>query len=68
MEAGIQGVEEGDWIVTLGQNLLGGESGTARVRPVRWDWVEQLQHLQKENLMQDLIERQQAVIKDTSGN
>lgn len=65
MEAGIRGVEEGDWVVTLGQNLLGGESGTARVRPVRWDWVAQLQRLQREDLMEDVIKRQQAAAKDT---
>lgn len=68
MEAGIRGVNEDDWVVTLGQNLLGGESGTARVRPVRWDWVEQLQNLQRDDLMQDLIERQQAAKDTTSDN
>jgi multidrug efflux pump subunit AcrA (membrane-fusion protein) len=68
MEAGIRGVNEDDWVVTLGQNLLGGESGTARVRPVRWDWVEELQNLQRDDLMQDLIERQQAVNDTISGN
>lgn len=65
MEAGIRGVVEGDWVVTLGQNLLGGEAGVARVRPVRWEWVEKLQRLQREDMMQDLIERQQTAEKDT---
>jgi uncharacterized protein YcbX len=65
MEAGIWGVEEGDWVVTLGQNLLGEDSGSARVRPVNWEWVERLQRLQREDLMQDLIERQQATKVDT---
>jgi len=65
MEAGIGGIDKGDWVVTLGQNLLGGESGTARVRPVKWEWVEQLQNLQREDLMQDLIERQRAIGVDT---
>ncbi len=57
MEAGIQGVEPGMWIVTLGQNLLGEETSEARVRPVKWEWVEKLQNLQREDLMQDMIER-----------
>jgi HlyD family secretion protein len=65
MEAGIRGVVEGDWIVTLGQNLLSGASDTARVRPVKWEWVEQLQNLQKEDLMQTMIEQQQAARVDT---
>ena len=65
MEAGIRGADDGDWVVTLGQNLLGSESGTARVRPVKWDWVKQLQLLQREDLMQDLLKRQQTAEKDT---
>jgi HlyD family secretion protein len=65
MEAGIRGIEEGNWVVTLGQNLLDSESGTARVRPVKWEWVERLQHLQKEDLMEKVIEQRQATVEDT---
>lgn len=57
MEAGILGVAPGKWVITLGQNLLGDEENEARVRPVNWDWVEKLQNLQREDLMQDMIER-----------
>ena len=57
MEAGIVGVDPGQWVVTLGQNLLGGETADARVRPVEWGWVEKLQTLQREDLMQEVIER-----------
>jgi RND family efflux transporter MFP subunit len=65
MEAGIRGVDPEKWVVTLGQNLLGGESGNARVRPVKWSRVERLQHLQRQNLMEDVIKRQQAAEQDT---
>lgn len=65
MEAGIRGVERGKWIVTIGQNLLGGESGEARVRPVKWEWVEHLQQLQHEDLMLEVIKRQQTAAIDT---
>ncbi len=68
MEAGIRGIEEGDWVVTIGQNLLGDESGSARVRPVQWEWVEQLQNLQREDLMREVIERQQATGVDTASS
>ncbi|NIO29704.1 MAG: efflux RND transporter periplasmic adaptor subunit [Candidatus Latescibacteria bacterium] len=61
MEAGILGVEPGMWVVTLGQNLLGGEAADARVRPVDWGWVEKLQKLQREDLMQDVIERKSSL-------
>lgn len=57
MEAGIVGVDPGLWVVTLGQNLLVDETAEARVRPVDWQWVEKLQTLQREDLMQDMIER-----------
>jgi RND family efflux transporter MFP subunit len=57
MEAGITGVDPGLWVVTLGQNLLIDETAEARVRPVEWRWVEKLQTLQREDLMQEIIER-----------
>ncbi len=65
MEAGVRGVERGKWVVTIGQNLLGGESGEARVRPVKWERVEQLQRLQHEDLMLEVIKRQQEAVQDT---
>lgn len=61
MEAGILGVEPGTWVVTLGQNLLGDETSEARIRPVQWEWVEKLQNLQREDLMQDVIERKSSL-------
>lgn len=61
MNAGISGVKPGLWVVTLGQNLLGTETGEARVRPVKWEWVEKLQRLQREDLMQDVIERKSSL-------
>lgn len=64
--AGIRGVEPGSWVVTLGQNLLGNESGTARVRPVNWSWVEQLQRLQRQDLLQEVMQRQSKSESDTS--
>jgi len=48
-------VDPGDWVVTLGQNLLGPDSGRARIRPVKWDWVQQLQNLQREDLMEEVV-------------
>lgn len=65
MEAGIRGVEAGNWVVTLGQNLIGGNTGSARVHKVNWNWVEQLQHLQSQDLLKDVMERQQEAVQDT---
>jgi hypothetical protein len=55
MEAGITGVEPNKWVITIGQNLIGGNEGKARVRPVKWMWVEKLQKLQREDLMKGLF-------------
>lgn len=60
MHAGVRGVEAGDWVVTIGQELLGGKSGKARARPVKWERVEQLQRLQRDDLLRDIMQRQQA--------
>lgn len=58
MEAAVRGVETGTWVVTVGQNLLGGDAPEAHVRPVPWERVRRLQSLQREDLMQDLIKSQ----------
>lgn len=65
MEAGIRGVKPEDWVITLGQNLLGGAPGDARVRPVSWARVERLQHLQRQDLMEEVIKRQQEAAEDS---
>ncbi len=67
MSAGIRGVEPDTWVVTLGQDLLGGESGAARVRPVEWGWVEHLQNLQREDLLKQILQDKQPAGSDTSG-
>jgi RND family efflux transporter MFP subunit len=58
MSAGIRGVEPGSWVVTIGQDLLGSDSARARVRPVNWERVEQLQRLQREDLLEKIIRKQ----------
>jgi HlyD family secretion protein len=55
MAAAVDGVDEGAWVMTVGQNLLAGENGEARVRPVTWERVEKLQRLQREDMMQQVI-------------
>lgn len=59
MHAGIVGIEPGQWIISLGQDLLGGKSGQARVRTVDWDWVEQMQQMQRQDLLQEIMRQQQ---------
>lgn len=65
MSAGIAGVDAGSWVATIGQDLFGGESGQAKVRPVDWAWVEHLQNLQREDLLQEIIQEQKTTGEDT---
>jgi RND family efflux transporter MFP subunit len=55
METAVRGIERDTWVVTLGQNLLGGESAEARVRPVTWERVVRLQRLRRDDMMRELI-------------
>jgi RND family efflux transporter MFP subunit len=66
MSAGISGVDPGDWVATIGQDLFGGEPGEARVRPVDWARVEKLQNLQREDLLKEIVEEQKASGKDSA--
>jgi len=68
MQAGVSGIEPGQWVVTLGQDLLGGQSGEARVRIVEWNWVEQLQQMERQELLEDVMKRQQSEQADISAN
>jgi RND family efflux transporter MFP subunit len=65
MEAGISGIDPKTWVVTIGQDLLGGASNTARVRTVNWAWVQQLQRLQREDFLEEIMQKQQAAARDS---
>ncbi|MEM7048342.1 MAG: efflux RND transporter periplasmic adaptor subunit [Acidobacteriota bacterium] len=85
-EVGVAGLAAGEWVVTLGQQMLWqqaedatggegaevGEGGSAareagsamaraRVRPTSWQRVRQLQELQREDLLEDFLAKQQRV-------
>ena len=64
LNAGVNGINPGNWIITIGQDLIASDSGQARVRTVSWDWVQKLQLMQREDLLEEVIKRQQ----DRSGD
>lgn len=66
MNAGVSGIEPGNWVITIGQDLLGGEPGDARVRKVDWNWVEHLQNLQRQDLMLEIINKRQDDVADST--
>lgn len=66
MEAGVEGIEPGLWVISLGQDLIGSGSGKARVRPVSREWVYQLQSMQRQDLLQDLMQQHRESVSDSS--
>jgi len=53
---GISGVRSGQWVVTVGQNLLVNDrSGQARVRPVSWNRIIEMQQLQPQDLLREVM-------------
>ncbi|MEF8815540.1 MAG: efflux RND transporter periplasmic adaptor subunit [Salinibacter sp.] len=68
--AGVRGIDPGDWVVTVGQNLLDNDSGDrvdARVRPQPWSRLMALQRLQDTDLLNRVLERQQRLAKQRFG-
>jgi hypothetical protein len=69
--AGVRGVEPGDWVVTVGQNLIstsGSERVDARVRPMPWSRLIALQKLQDTDLLYRVLDRQQQLANQRFGN
>ena len=54
--AGVTGLQSGDWVVTVGQNLLIGGEGRARVRALSWERMMTLQRLQPSDLLKNVME------------
>lgn len=60
MELGVSGIESGQWIVTVGQDLLSEGRTEARVRAMSWDRIFQLQNLQREDLLNEIMQERDA--------
>lgn len=52
MASGVRGVTEGEWVVTVGQNLLIGNVVQARARLMQWDRMVDMQRMQSRDLFQ----------------
>jgi len=79
--AGVDGIDAGAWVVTVGQHLLATElqfagetedgsapvdaevqrGAPARVRPVPWERVLELQDLQDEDLLESFLDKQRKI-------
>ena len=65
MEVGVEGIDPGTWIITVGQDLLAQGRGQARVRTSSWERILALQGLQRQDLLQQVLNKQ-ATSNDTS--
>lgn len=54
-EVAVAELTAGQWVVTLGQNLLATGRSQARVRSVTWDQVMDLQNLRREALLEEVM-------------
>lgn len=58
MATGVRGISEGDWVVTLGKELLTGNTAEARARLISWDQIMDMQQVQSRDLF-ELIDRKE---------
>ena len=58
MELGVSGIEPGSWIVTIGQDLLSQGRNQARVRTSTWERILTLQGLQRQDLLNRVLQEQ----------
>jgi len=55
--AGVTGIRSGQWVITVGQNLLvGNEQGQARIRAIAWNRILSLQRLQPDDLLREVMD------------
>lgn len=65
MATAVRGINAGEVVVTVGQNLLQSGATQARVRLLSWDSMMELQQLQSEDML-DIISRNRKALEDKS--
>ncbi len=66
MISGVSGLQQGDWVVTVGQNLLIGNVTETRARLISWERMMELQQMQSRDLFEVIDQRQQQLQSDSS--
>ncbi|HET8864728.1 MAG TPA: efflux RND transporter periplasmic adaptor subunit [Gracilimonas sp.] len=66
MELGVSGVESGQWVVTVGQDLLSEGRTEARVRAMSWDRIFRLQNLQREDLLNEIMQERDTELSNVN--
>lgn len=57
MEVAVDGIEQGSWVVTVGQNLLSQGRGKARIRTITWERILAMQGLQRQDLLHQVLDQ-----------
>lgn len=65
MEVAVDGIQPGTWVVTVGQNLLSQGRNQARIRTVDWERILSMQQLQRQDLLNKILQRQNRQEQDT---
>lgn len=69
--AGVSGIQFGDWVITVGQNLIRpmeGQTPQARARPTSWERIVSLQELQDRDLLRQFLAKQQRMAREVFSN
>lgn len=66
MATAVSGVQEGDWVLTVGQNLLDSGAEEARPRLLPWDRMMQLQELQSDDMFEIIDQNRQDLTESSS--
>jgi RND family efflux transporter MFP subunit len=61
MAAAVKGINEGDTVVTVGQNLLRNGAKEVQARLLPWDSMMELQELQKEDMLEVIEQSREAI-------
>ncbi|MEX0661627.1 MAG: efflux RND transporter periplasmic adaptor subunit [Balneolaceae bacterium] len=56
---GVTGIESGDWVISVGQNLLEGEGVSAKIRAVSWNRVMNMQNMRPQDLLRSIMEQRE---------
>lgn len=61
MSTAVRGIDAGEMVVTVGQNLLDGGAETTRVRLLPWDHMMELQQMQSEDMLEIIEQNRNAL-------
>lgn len=64
--AAVAGISMGDWVVSVGQNMIRPINGTiqARTRPQSWERIRDLQGMMDQDLLAEFMEKQQRIARE----